>query len=150
MKRAYVVFAAIAVIGAGIYFTRAPAAKVEAPFDGEPELIAATFSSAFCPPCRILKPRLAKAMPAFRSASVKFVDYDLTFGETEKVRSKAAADGLGAVVDRYSKAMGYTLLIDADTGEVISILTIDYSSKAMRAEIEKALAVARANTPETR
>lgn len=148
MKRSVVSVFAVFIVAAAVAFVSRPATKVEQAFEGRPELVAATFSSAWCPPCRILKPRLAKALPAFRNAPVKFVDYDFTFGEIEKLRKEAAADGLGAAFDRYSKATGFTLLVDAETGEVIDILTIDYSAKAMRASIERALAVAEATAPE--
>jgi thiol-disulfide isomerase/thioredoxin len=129
--------AAVIVVARG----RAPSSS-EASFAGSPELVAATFSSAWCSACMILKPRLAKAIPAFAGKPVKFVEYDFTFGDRAETRSAAAADGLGAVYDKFARSTGFTLLIDADTGEIIDILTINHSAKAMKAAIGGALAKA--------
>jgi thiol-disulfide isomerase/thioredoxin len=110
-------------------------------FDGEPALIAATFSSAWCAACKILEPRLARVIPQFEGAAVKFVEYDFTFGEEERNRAAALADGVSPdVYDRFAGATGFTLLIDARSGDLIDMLTASHSPKAMRAAIAQALA----------
>jgi thiol-disulfide isomerase/thioredoxin len=111
-------------------------------FHGKAEIIAATFSSAWCASCRILEPRLAKAIPAFAGKPVKFVDFDLTFGERPELKAAADADGIGDVYDRYAKATGFTVLIDADTGEVVDVITAAYSKDAIRAAVALALEAA--------
>ncbi|MEX0643947.1 MAG: hypothetical protein WD076_01450 [Parvularculaceae bacterium] len=133
----------IAAVTAVIFVARGRApSSSETHFAGKPELIAATFSSAWCSSCMILKPRLAKAIPALAGKPVKFVEYDFTFGERPELKSAAEADGLAAVYDRYAGSAGFTLLINADTGAIIEILTINYSAKAMRSAIGAALAKA--------
>ncbi|MBB5518193.1 hypothetical protein [Amphiplicatus metriothermophilus] len=110
-------------------------------FEGEATLIAATFSSAWCAACKILEPRLARVIPQFEGAPVKFVEYDFTFGEKERNRAAALADGVsGEVYDRFAGATGFTLLIDAKSGAVVDMLTASHSPKAMRAAIAQALA----------
>jgi thiol-disulfide isomerase/thioredoxin len=131
---------ALAAAGAGAVLLRD---RAEAPvFDGKPELIAATFSSAWCTSCRILEPRLEKAIPAFRGRPVKFIDFDLTFGPRAELKAEADAQGLGEVYNLYSKATGYTVLVDADTGEVVEIVTAAYSKDAIRDAVDKALTAA--------
>jgi hypothetical protein len=51
------------------------------------------------------------------------------------------------VYERFSKATGYTLLIDAESGDIVDMLTISHSVGAMREAIETALSDAAADTP---
>lgn len=140
MKRNDAIFLAalLALAAAFALYARRPAASAEAAFSGDPELIAATFNSQWCSSCKILKPRLLKIMPEFAGEPVKFVEYDLTFGP-DGARAAAAADGLSSVYDRFSGATGYTLLIDADTGEIVDMLTVNHSAAAMRETIGRRL-----------
>ncbi len=115
-----------------------------APFEGEPEIVAATFSSAWCAACRILEPKLARVIPQFADAPVKFVDYDFTFGQRDDIRQAAEADGLAALYDKYEGATGFTALFDPETGAVLAFLTSGLTEKALAAEITEALAIASA------
>lgn len=146
MKRNDVVFAAVLAVGAAAFFMvgRAPASNVEAAYTGKPEIVAATFASAWCSSCKILKPRLAKVIPDFAGKPVKFVEYDYTFGQRPEIEEAADADGLGPIYDDFEGGTGFTVLYDPDANEVIDILTINYSQKAMRAAIAQALAIASA------
>jgi hypothetical protein len=149
MKRQDAVF--FGLLAAGIagfaLYARAPAASAEAAFSGEPELIAATFNSQWCSACKIVKPRLRKVIPDFAGAPVKFVEYDLTFGNGGAPREKAEADGISSVYERFSTATGYTLLVDAETGDILDMLTVEHTASAMRAAISAALARAEAPPP---
>lgn len=144
-KRAVVALLIVAVAGLAVaaQLARAPS-KVSAAFDGAPALTVATFSSEWCASCRVLKPTLAKAMPRFSGAPVKFVEYDFTFGETEALRARAEADGVGATFDRFAGATGFSLIVDAASGEIVDTLTMNHSAEAMAAAIDDALAAARA------
>ncbi|MEZ5920286.1 MAG: thioredoxin domain-containing protein [Parvularculaceae bacterium] len=121
--------------------TRAPAESAE-PYTGKPEIVAATFSSAWCSSCKILEPRLKKVIPQFAGDPIKFVDLDFTFGDRAAVKETAEEAGISEVYERSKGATGFTMLVDRDTGEVIDILTINYSEKAMKAAISRALAIA--------
>ena len=108
----------------------------------EPKVVAATFSAAWCAPCRILEPRLAGVIPKFADAPVKFVKLDFTRGPHEETADLARREGLSDVYRRFGGASGFTLLVDRETGEVIDMLTVDHSGRAMRAAIAQAIAVA--------
>lgn len=145
LKSKVFLFALALVIALGAAFLTRPATRsVEAGFDGEPKIVAATFAAIWCGSCRILKPRLADVIPEFRGRPVVFVEYDLSFGEEEAARAKARAQGLETVFDGYARATGFTLLIDAQSKEVLDILTASHSRQAMRTAIEAALAEASA------
>ena len=121
-------------------YARAPARSAAAAFDGEPAVIAATFNAQWCTSCKILKPRLLGILPEFSGRPVKFVEYDLTFGDRPALRGAAEADGVASIYDRFSSATGYTLLVEARTGDVVDMLTINHSRAEMRNRIEAALA----------
>ncbi|MEQ8935436.1 MAG: thioredoxin domain-containing protein, partial [Amphiplicatus sp.] len=81
-SRLFLVFALLAG-GAVLFQALSKPGAVSAAFNGEPELIAATFSSEWCASCRVLKPNLAQVLPKFASKPVRFVEYDFTFGQTD-------------------------------------------------------------------
>ncbi|MCK5751033.1 MAG: hypothetical protein KAH44_32750 [Oricola sp.] len=141
------IFPAVLAIGAVIFALagRSPATGADYALDRAPEVVAVTFSSAWCPSCKVLEPRLAKVIPDFADKPVKFVELDFTFGENAEVEAKA--EGLGGVYPRFKGATGFTLLVDRDTGEIIDMLTMDHSQGAMRAALAQALAVAERTAP---
>lgn len=145
MKRNDLIFTVTLAIAAVAFFLagRAPVASAATAFEGDPEIVAATFASGWCSSCKILKPRLEKIMPAFNGEPVKFVEYDFTWGQRPEIRAQAVEDGLGDVFDRFAGGTGFTLLYDPQTREIVDILTISYSAKAMRAAVAQALAAAR-------
>lgn len=121
---------------------RMSATGAEYTYEGEPEIIAATFSSAWCSSCKILEPRLAEVIPDFADKPVKFVELDFTFGQRGEIKDKAEAEGLGDIYPRFKGATGFTLLVDRETGEIIDMLTISHSKAAMRAAIAQSVALA--------
>lgn len=140
---------AVVAAGAAIFVTTGSAPVTAEPISAvsaaktlKPEVVAATFSSAWCTACKILKPKLAAIIPDFKSAPVEFIEFNYTFGQNKELRDMAAAHGLGAIYDRFEGGTGFTLLVDADTGEILDMLTMSYSKKAMRAAIAQAVAIA--------
>jgi len=137
-----IMFPAIVVIGVAIFaFSgHTSASSADYSYQGKPEIVAATFSSAWCSSCKILKPRLADVIPDFADQPVKFVELDFTFGQREEIAEQAAAEGLADIYPRFKGATGFTLLVDADTGEIVDMLTIRHTKKAMRAALAQAIA----------
>ena len=138
------IFPAVLVFGVAIFAFSGRNSAVGADYEltGEPEIVAATFSSAWCSSCKILKPRLAGVIPSFSGEPVKFVELDFTFGQRGEVEEQAVAEGLGDIYPRFKGATGFTLLVDRDTGEIVDMLTIKHSKAAMRAAIAQAVAIA--------
>lgn len=132
----------IAVVSAFFLTGRAPARSVEAAYDGEPEIVAATFASAWCSSCKILKPTLAKVIPGFRGEPVAFIEFDFTFGPNDDIRAEAARYGIEDLYDRNKGATGFTVLVDYDTGEVLDTLTMNFSEGAMKSAIARAVMIA--------
>ncbi len=139
--RSFFLMAAIA-ISIFVVFGRSSQNSIAAPFDGKPEVIAATFTSEWCTACKILEPRLADVIPAFTDKPVHFLELDFSFGQKEKARAVAVSEGFETAYNQFEGATGFTLLIDKDSGEIIDILTASYSESAMKAALANALAVA--------
>lgn len=137
-------FFVVLVVGVALFaaWGRTGATDAQYTYAGEPEIIAATFSSAWCSSCKILEPRLEGVVPDFADQPVKFVKLDFTFGERGDVADLAAREGLAEIYPRFKGATGFTLLVDAQTGEIVDSLTINHSREAMRAAIAQALAKA--------
>ena len=137
---AFAFFTAFAV--AAFMAVRSPATSADAPSHGKPEVIAATFASAWCSSCKVLMPKLAKVIPAFAKEPVAFVEFDFTFGPRDEIRAEADKFGIGALYERNKGATGFTVLVDADTGEILDTLTMNFSEDAMRSAIARAVAIA--------
>lgn len=138
------IFPAIVVLGVAVvaFSGRSAETDPEYTYDGEPEVIAATFSAAWCSTCKILEPRLAGVIPRFADQPVKFIKLDFTLGERPEVEALAVREGLSDIYPRFKGASGFTLLVDRDTGAIIDMLTINHNDRAMRAAIAQAIAVA--------
>lgn len=139
---------ALAVLASSAFFAsaRSHVRHVGEPYAGRPEVVAASFVSAWCPACKVMTPKLAHVLPEFRDQPIKFTELDFSLGQSPKLAAKAAADGYSVVYARFAGATGFTLLIDRDTGEVLDRLTMDDSEDVMRTRIKLALAKAE-NTP---
>lgn len=144
MRTKDILFWGVLIVGIGVFALsgRTSATSADYEYAGEPEIVAATFSSAWCSSCKILKPRLAEILPEFSDQPVKFVELDFTFGQRDEIAEQAASEGLSDVYPRFKGATGFTLLVDRETGEIIDSLTINHSKNAMRAAIAQAVAVA--------
>lgn len=110
------------------------------------ELLAVTFTSAWCASCKILNPRLKQVTTAFESHSVEFITLDFTFGNRNGTRQLAKQHNFTEVYERYSYSTGFTLLIDKDTNAIIDTLTVQHTVMAMKQALSAALAIA-ATTP---
>lgn len=144
MKRRFGLIVAV-VIGIAVAVavsSRNRSVSIEQSAVGAPQLIAASFTSAWCSSCRILEPRLAEAMPAFKDSPIEFVEFDFTFGETEALAARAAEQGLARVYDANKGATGFTVLVDARSGEIIDTLTMNFSVADIKGALKRALAIA--------
>ena len=152
MKSKNILFVAILLLGglAFFFYGRGTAsdAYAENTYEGEPEIIAATFASAWCSACKILEPRLAKVIPDFSDKPVKFVELDFTFGKNDGHKTLAEENNFPEVYERFKSGTGFTLLIDSETGKVVDTLTMNHSKDAMRAAIAQAIAFASQPTPD--
>ena len=139
-----IIFVAIALssVVAFSVVSRAPAIDADYTLEQKPEIIAATFSSALCSACKVLEPKLAEIMPSFSDRPVRFLKLNFSFGQSDQPAAMARAYSFEDAYDRFHGATGFTLLIDADTGDVINVLTMNHSKKLMKLMIAQSIAIA--------
>ena len=144
MRLKHAIFPVIAALMIGAYALTGRSADLEPDYvyDGPPEIVAATFYATWCSPCRVMEPRLAEVAPSFADKPVKFVKLDFTFGERKELEDLAGREGLAGPYRQFAGATGFTLLVDRETGEIIDMLTMDHSARAMRAAIAQSIAIA--------
>lgn len=140
-RMGFIAAVVIAIAVAVSVSARRPASAIQSA-PGEPELIAATFRSAWCSSCKVLEPNLAKAMPDFEGKPVEFVAFDFTFGENDELAALAASHDLSRLYEANKGATGFTVLVDADSGAIVDTLTMNFSAKDMTRAIGRALAIA--------
>lgn len=139
-----IVFGGLAIF---VVWGRTPATSAEQAYEGEPQVIAATFASAWCSACKIIKPRVVRVMNDYTGKPVKFVELDFTFGERDEIAAIATANNFDDLYGRAKGATGFTMLIDRDTGELIDTLTVNHSENAIRLAIDAALVAAEITEP---
>ncbi|MEO1150524.1 MAG: thioredoxin domain-containing protein [Pseudomonadota bacterium] len=144
-RRRFVVLGAAALTGAALWQgakrVRAGAAErqIVGPASAQTDLVAVTFASAWCGPCKILQPRLAAVRPDFADRPVRFVTLDFTMGESAGYADLAQTEGFTQAYRRYEGATGFTVLVNRHTGDVVDVLTADHSRDTMRTALNKAL-----------
>lgn len=107
--------------------------------DGRPNLVAATFYSAWCSSCAILEPRLRQIAPEFEGRAVEFAKFDFSLGQPESLTEKARALGVESVYAANKGATGFMALIDRRTQKVMAILTLRLSDQDIRRSIEEGI-----------
>ena len=107
----------------------------------EPRLVAATFRSNWCGPCRILEPRFEVVMEDYTDAAIEGVRFDFSFGRRGRLAERAAEEGISEVYARSAGSTGYVLLIDRETQDVLAHITVRYAERDIRGAIEHALTI---------
>ena len=106
----------------------------------KPEVYVVKFYADWCKSCKIMKPAFDEFLDGIADKPVLHVHLDLT---NEQTRQKAAymmsGLGLGKVFEAHAPKTGYALLVDGTTQEVFAKLTKEMDTKAMQAELAKAL-----------
>ena len=123
----------------GSGFFSKTASESEYVYDGKPEIVAATFSSAWCSACKILEPKLAEVVPDFVNKPVKFVKLDFSLGQGKGPATIAEDNNFTSVYEQYKGSTGHTLLLDADTGDIVGQLTVRLSTDEMKSALKKAI-----------
>ncbi|MEL6790555.1 MAG: thioredoxin domain-containing protein [Pseudomonadota bacterium] len=149
-RRRFLMLGAVALTGAAVWqgVTRVRAGAAERRIMGaasaQTDIVAVTFASAWCGPCKILQPRLAAVRPDFAGNRVRFITLDFTMGAPATYPDLAVTEGFSAAYARYEGATGFTVLVNRHTGDIVDVLTADYSKADMRTALTQALKQAQA------
>ena len=111
--------------------------------EDESRLVAVTFRSNWCGPCHVLEPKINSVKPHFASQPVEFVTLDFSWGQRRGLEDRAAEEGLGELYDLYKGRTGFMALVDRETGDVFTMLTMNQSEDQIYQAIERALEITR-------
>lgn len=104
------------------------------------------FRADWCPPCKVVEPRLSTALENMRDPSIEYVNIDIS----DSVRIEASAHRAfdRQIVKQYNSwygATGFAAVIDADTKTTLGCVNIQYSTQDMVTHIRNLKSYAVAN-----
>lgn len=114
------VFGAAAV---GVGLMTSPAAQAEAVVRAEvasPKVVAVKLHADWCGKCRAMEGPLRAARAALVDEPVLFVTFDFTDQSTAKqAEFLASLTGYEAIWETYERRTGFSILVNAETGEML-------------------------------
>lgn len=121
-----------ALIGLGILGASVPALA-----SSTPELYVVMFRAEWCGPCKIVEPKLDKALRELGDPTIEYVTIDITTPGLSEMSAHRAFDR--NIVQQYNGWMGVTgfaAIIDADTKQTLGCINMVYDASAMRMHIK--------------
>ncbi len=108
----------------------------------KPVVTAVAFHSDNCGSCKILGPKMMKAMGAINKDKISVVKFNFTDKETiAATKTLAASKGVNDVLQQYGAKTGFVVLLNAE-GEEVDKLTVNDSTADIAAKMAKAIASA--------
>ncbi|KCZ94533.1 hypothetical protein [Hyphomonas johnsonii] len=117
-----------------------------------PKIKIISFTSAWCPLCRVLDPRIEDAMDQFDPAATEKVELDTTSLRGKDIaadselanalRLTAIHHKVGAVWDWYGDRTGLAVIVAADNGEPLTCLTASLTARQIAARMQESLVLA--------
>jgi len=106
----------------------------------QPEVVGLMFYSDTCGSCKILDPKIESVKKDYTTKPILFATLDHSNeGSKNQAALLAEALGLNEIYAAQEKASGFMLLINPQSGEVITKLTRDMSEADIKAAFDKAL-----------
>ncbi len=104
------------------------------------DVVGMLFYADWCGSCQILDPKIETAEKAFSGKPITFTKLDLTDSKTRaKAEKNSKKLGMESVFAEHGKKTGFFLLVDAESKEVISKITREYTEDQIKSEIKSAL-----------
>ncbi|MGF1678895.1 MAG: TlpA family protein disulfide reductase [Candidatus Methylacidiphilales bacterium] len=106
----------------------------------QPKVVGLMFYSDTCGSCKILDPKIESVKKDYVTQPILFATLDHS-NEGSKNQAALLAEtlGLGKVYAAQEKASGFLLLVNPQSGEVITKLTRDMSEADIKAAFDQAL-----------
>lgn len=101
---------------------------------------AVIFYSENCGSCKILDPRMKKALNAINKDKIDIVKFDFSSADTIAATKVSAAKlGLNDTLQKYGAKTGFAVLLDAN-GQEITKFKVDHDTADIASEMAKAIA----------
>lgn len=112
-----------------------------------PDIYVVMFRADWCGPCKIVEPRLSRALAGLHDPGIEYVNIDISGGNGEW-NSHAVFDR--HIVPQYNMWLGITgfaAIIDADTKRTLGCVNMTYNQEAMQIHIRNLKRLALKNQP---
>ena len=112
-----------------------------------PDVYVVMFRADWCPPCKVVEPRLHQALYSLKDPNIEFVNIDISAGRGD-INAHTVFDR--GIVKQYNSWMGVTgfaAIIDGDTKRTLGCINITYDSHSMATHIKNLKTFAVANQP---
>ena len=111
----------------------APAAVAQVP---NPDLYVVMFRADWCPPCKVVEPRLDTALSTLRDPGIEYVEIDISHPSLGEIGAHRAFDR--NIVPQYNRWLGLTgfaAIIDATNKQTLGCVNMLYDEQSMATHI---------------
>lgn len=101
--------------------------------DNQPDMYVVMFRADWCPPCKVVEPRLKSALNSMHDQRIEYVEIDITNRGRSEVSAHRAFDR--QIVSQYNQwysITGFAAVIDADTKKTLGCINSDYDIQSMQ------------------
>ena len=100
------------------------------------DLYVMMFRADWCPPCKVVEPRLDRALQTLRDPRIEYVEIDISSPGASEIAAHAAFDR--EVVPQYNRWLGLTgfaAIVDATTKRTLGCVNVLYDAASMTSHI---------------
>lgn len=116
--------------------------------NSSPDMYVVMFRADWCGPCKVVEPKLDKALRTLGDPSIEYVTIDITNPDRSEMSAHRAFDR--NIVPQYNSWMGVTgfaAIIDADTKQTLGCINMVYDAGSMAMHIKNLKTYAVTNQP---
>lgn len=95
------------------------------------------FRADWCPPCKVVEPRLKNALGKMGDHRIEYVEIDITdHARTEISAHKAFDRQIVAQYNMWYRITGFAVVIDADTKQTLGCINSDFDQASMQLHLK--------------
>ena len=110
-----------------------------------PDVYVVMFRADWCPPCKVVEPRLADALQSLQDPRIEFVNIDISGGYGDWNANAVFDRGIVAQYNKWMGVTGFAAIIDGDTKQTLGCINMDYDTRSMATHIRNLQGLAQQN-----
>lgn len=117
----------------------------------QPDMYVVMFRADWCPPCKVVEPRLKNALGQMQDQRIEYVEIDITDrGRTEISAHKAFDLEIVPQYNRWYRITGFAVVIDSDTKQTLGCINSDFDQASMQLHLKNLKTYATSNQVTTK
>ena len=146
MKRLFLIYLASLLGFTGLASTPAQAQQFQAQV--RPDLYVVMFRADWCPPCKVVEPRLENVLANLGDPGIEYITIDITTPLASEASAHRAFDrNIVYHYNRWLGVTGFAAIIDATTKKSLGCVNMQYSPQDMATHINNLKTYALADQP---